>query len=137
VRWTDGRRVRLRPVDGEGEARLEHDDGVRVGRVDALDQFLLFERDGAAVNGLLAVARDGALLPARVARRVVADDDDRHFAGARRAFDRAAVVALRVLDADVRPDLLAEPCERRDGVGRRAAVPVEQHVVGARADDGD
>ena len=42
-----------------------------------------------------------------------------------------------VIDLDVGADGVCDACERRDGVGRRAAVPVPVDGVGERADDGD
>src|ERR1035441_1164551 len=59
-----------------GETGQEHNHRFRIRGVDLLDELLLLQVDGLAVNGLLAVARRRALGPPGIARGVVADEDE-------------------------------------------------------------
>ncbi len=138
VRHVDNsRHVALCPRDGEGEAADQHDDGVRVGAVDLLDQFLLLQDDGAAVHGLLAVARRGALGPAGVAGGMVAHADDSDVGLARGVDGGIIRIVFGVNHARSVPHPGADAVQRGHGVGRIAAVPVQQHLAGAASDDGD
>jgi hypothetical protein len=102
------------PVDGDREAGQQHHHRLRIRRVDLLDELLLLQVDGLAVDGLLAVARRGALGPAGVAGGMVADEDHGDI-GFLRGFDGPIDIGRgRVVDLDPAAGFLLQALERRD-----------------------
>ena len=133
----DSRQILLAPVDGEREAGHQHHHGLRIGGVDLLHEFFHLQIDGAPVDRLLAVARRRALLPAGIARGVVPDEYHGHV-GLFRRLDRRVIVVVRgIVHGDAGAEFSLDAFERSNRVGRSAAVPIQQHFIGARADHRD
>ena len=127
----------LGPVDRVGEAREEDHDRVWVRLENLLDELLIFERDRLSIDRFFSIAGQDRLGPAGVAGWVVADADDRDVTLLRKPGRSRVGIVARVAYANVRSDGRGNAAQRRHLIRRRAAVPIEQHLVRPWPDDGD
>ena len=142
--------VFLRPVDGEGEAGDQDDNGPRIGGVRLLHELFLGKIDGFPIASFASVAGRGAgqcpatvdgVVPVvrhiRTAGGIVSDHDHRDVGGFGRVEGRVAQLILCVIHFYIRTELRFDSLQRRDCIRRRTAIPVPVHRVGERPDDSD
>src|ERR1035441_6953204 len=134
----NGGDVLLGPIDRVGKTRDQDHHGLWVGREDLLDQFLLpaAERNVLSIYGFAALAIIIHFHPFVVWVRTVAHANDGDVRGLRQRDGRRNILSGGVLNIDRLAQLVPDARERGYSVRGSASIPIANHLVTARTDNG-
>ena len=143
--------LRLRPVDRVRKARDQHHHRLRIRRVHLLHQLFLIQVDAFAIASFASIAGRRCRAASAAVRSLYQScamsgphvgslpTTTTATSDASRCVHRCIAQSRRPRNSPSRsaPTSFLMPCERRDGVRRRAAIPVPVNGIGERSNHRD